>query len=288
MQWLKQLSDAIDYIENNLENEISFDKAAEIACCSKFYFQRMFSYVAGITLSEYIRRRKMTKAAFDLQTTDLKISEIGAKYGYDSPTSFNRAFQKVHNIAPSVVRSENTQLNAYPRIRFSVQVTGNECMKYRIESKESFRIVGKRVNLKDDIEENFNIIPNFWEKIIDDNTLEKIIGISNKNPDGVLGVSIYENPKDIYYFIAASSNKDTPDDFYEYEIPTATWVVFECDGKFPDSIQDIFKRFFTEWLPFSGFEYAHLPDIELYPQNKYENKTGYSEIWISIKKENNV
>lgn len=67
MEWLKKLSAAIDYIENNLDGNISYDEAAKIACCSNFYFQRIFSYVVGISLSEYIRRRRMTQAAFDLQ-----------------------------------------------------------------------------------------------------------------------------------------------------------------------------------------------------------------------------
>lgn len=92
MEWLKNLSNAIDYIENNLTGEISYEEAAKIACCSTYYFERMFTYVAGISLSEYIRRRKMTQAAFDLQTTDMKVLDAALKYGYASPTSFNRAF----------------------------------------------------------------------------------------------------------------------------------------------------------------------------------------------------
>lgn len=93
MEWLKQLSRAIDYIEDNLTGNISYDEAAKIACCSSYYFQRMFSYVAGISLSDYVRRRRMTKAAFELQVSEAKVMDIGSKYGYDLSTSFNRAFQ---------------------------------------------------------------------------------------------------------------------------------------------------------------------------------------------------
>ena len=100
MEWLKKLSSAIAYIEENLDKEISYDKAAEFACCSTYYFQRMFSYVAGIPLSDYIRKRRMTQAAFELQRTDHKVLDIALKYGYTSPTSFNRAFQSVHGIPP--------------------------------------------------------------------------------------------------------------------------------------------------------------------------------------------
>lgn len=84
MEWLKKLSQAIDYIENNLDGDISYYEAAKIACCSTYYFQRMFSYVAGIPLSDYIRRRRMTKAAFELQISENKVMDIGSKYGYVS------------------------------------------------------------------------------------------------------------------------------------------------------------------------------------------------------------
>lgn len=101
MEWLKNLSDAIAYIEEHLDDEISYERAAEIACCSPNYFQRMFSYVAGISLSDYIRRRRMTQAAFDLQHRNVKVIDVALKYGYTSPTAFNRAFQSVHGISPT-------------------------------------------------------------------------------------------------------------------------------------------------------------------------------------------
>ena len=100
MKWLENLSNAIEYIEKNLDSDISVDAAAQIACCSTYYFQRMFTYVAGISLSEYIRRRRMSQAAFELQRTDKKVLDIALKYGYSSPTAFNRAFQSVHGITP--------------------------------------------------------------------------------------------------------------------------------------------------------------------------------------------
>jgi len=109
MEWLKRLSNAIDYIEDNLMGEISCNEAAKIACCSTYYFGRMFSYVAGISLSEYIRCRKMTQAAFELQSTGVKILDIALKYGYSSPTAFNRAFQNVHGIPPTASKSQGNQ-----------------------------------------------------------------------------------------------------------------------------------------------------------------------------------
>lgn len=290
MEWLKHLSLAIDYIEDNLEGEISYDKAAKIACCSTYYFQRMFSYVAGISLSEYIRRRRMTQAAFELQGSEEKIIDIGSKYGYISPPSFNRAFQAVHGVSPTLARMEGTVLKAYPRIRFSINIAGGESMKYRIEAKGPIRIVGTRVALQEDQELNFQIVPRFWDAAYESNMVSKVGRLANQNPQGILGVSVYQNPGEIYYYIAASTDKNVPENMMEYEIPAATWVIFECDGPFRDSIQTLFKRFLTEWLPFSGYEYAGLPDIEVYPVNdqilnNHKLKRGYSEVWIAIKNE---
>lgn len=284
MEWLRQISQAIDYIENNLDGEISYDEAARIACCSTYYFQRMFSYIAGISLSEYIRRRRMTRAAFELQTSETKVIDIGSKYGYVSPTSFNRAFQNVHSVAPTMARIEGTKLSAYPRISFHVNVIGGENIMYRVEKKDPIKIAGVKVELTEDISQNFEIVPQFWDNVLKSNSLKKIKELSNKEPYGILGVSVYKGPDEIYYYIASSTDKSVPEDLEEYEIPATTWVIFENDGHFPDSIQTVFKKFLTEWLPFSGYEYAELPDIEVYSTTDEKLKRGHAEVWIAVRK----
>ena len=285
MEWLKNLSKAIDYIEENLSGEISYEEAAKIACCSTYYFQRMFSYVAGIPLSEYIRRRRMTQAAFELRTTDSKVLDVALKYGYTSPTSFNRAFQSVHGISPISAKAQGSVLNAYPPIRFSVKITGGNVMPYRVEEKEAMRIVGIRIPLTLDMEENKKDVPPFWEKTLKSSQFPEICHLSNKSPKGVLGITACQSPDKIYYYIAAATDKPVPKDMFEYEIPAATWVIFESDGYFKESIQSIFSRFLTEWLPFSGYTYAELPDIEVYPISGGKTRTGHSEVWIAVKKE---
>jgi len=285
MEWLKRLSNAIDYIEDNLTSEISYDEAAKIACCSTYYFGRMFSYVAGISLSEYIRCRKMTQAAFELQSTDIKVLDIALKYGYSSPTAFNRAFQNVHGISPTVAKSQGNLLNAYSPIHFSVTVTGGSTMPYRIETKGAMRIVGIRMPLTEDMEENKKVVPDFWKETLSGNLFPEICKLSNSDPHGILGITAYSKPNEIYYYIAVATDKPVPTGMFEHEIPAATWVVFESSGHFKESIQTIFKRFLTEWLPFSGYEYAMLPDIEVYPISEQNIKGGHSEVWIAIKSE---
>lgn len=225
MEWLKKLSAAIDYIENNLDGEISFDEAAGIAGCSTFYFQRIFSYVSGISLSEYVRRRRMTQAAFELQRTDMKVLDIALKYGYTSPTSFNRAFQSVHNITPTAARNMGSTLNAYPAIHFSVQVTGGNVMAYHITEKCSMRMVGVRIPLSVDMKENYKVIPEFWKSVLSGNQFSEICVLSNQSPQGILGVSVYESPQKIFYYIAVATDAPVPSGMFAFEIPAPRWAL---------------------------------------------------------------
>lgn len=125
MEWLEKLNEALNYIEENLNGNIEYGKAAKIACCSVYHFQRMFSYIAGVPLSEYIRNRRITKAAFDLQNGD-KVIDVALRYGYESPTAFNRAFKKIHQVSPSVAQKEGTVLKAYSPISFKITIKGVE------------------------------------------------------------------------------------------------------------------------------------------------------------------
>ena len=287
MEWLMNLNKAIEYIENNLDKEISNDEAARIACCSTYYFQRMFTYVTGISLAEYIRRRRMSQAAFELQRTEQKVIDIALKYGYSSPTSFNRAFQNVHGMTPTAAKNMGSILNAYPPIKFSVEVTGGHVMSYHIEKKDAMRIVGIRTPLVEDMGENHKNIPSFWKETRQGMNFQKICSLSTLEPRGILGISVYQNPENIFYYIAAASDKPILEGMYEYEIPAATWVIFKTDGHFQESVQSVFQRFYKEWLLFSGYEYAGLPDIEVYPIEEEKPISGYSEVWIAIKKKEN-
>ena len=158
MEWVERLNQSMNYIEEHLTDEIDYEQLGRIACCSSYHFQRMFTYMAGVPLSEYIRRRKMSLAAVDLQGGNMKIIDVAGKYGYSSPTAFNRAFQTVHGIAPSAVKSEGVSVKSFPPILFKITVKGVEEMNYRIETKEAFRIVGVSVPLYKDIEK---ILPSF-------------------------------------------------------------------------------------------------------------------------------
>lgn len=284
MEWLERFNEAIGYIEENLEGEISYENAAKIACCSVFHFQRMFAYIAGVPLSEYIRRRRMTAAAFALQTTDEKIIALALKYGYDSPTAFNRAFRGIHGISPSEARLEGAVLKAFPRISFTISIKGEEQMNYKIVTKEALRIVGVKEHMEMNVEECFAGVPLFWQKTIQSGIIPQILGLLNQEPLGLLGVSACMNSKDFDYYIAVATDKPVPENMVEYKIPAETWAVFECVGPMPGAIQELQKRIVTEWLPTSGYEYANAPDIEVYFEGDQQAADYRSEVWLPIVK----
>lgn len=281
MDWIDRLNEAVRYIEDNLTGEIEYEKLGQIACCSAYHFQRMFNYIAGVPLSEYIRRRKMSLAAVDIQGGEAKIIDVAAKYGYASPTAFNRAFQSVHGVSPSEVRGEGVPIKSFPPITVKVTVKGVEEMNYRIETGKAFRIVGKSFPLSREIERNFAEVPQMWQGAVEDGTIEKIVSLMNGEPRGVLGVSVCTDGEEWRYYIAVSSAAEIDDALEEYVVPGCTWAVFPGSGT-GKSIQELEGRIVTEWLPTSGYEFTNGPDIEVYFEPNPEN-TAY-EVWIPVRK----
>ena len=189
MEWITCLNQAIRYIEEHLTEEIDYECLGKAACCSAYHFQRMFAYMAEVPLSEYIRRRRMSLAAADLKCTDEKVVELALKYGYQSPTAFNRAFQSVHGVTPSAARKAGVPVKSYPPISFKLMIKGVEEMNYRLEQKEAFRIVGVRQRLKERLEENFEIVPKMWETVAKDGTVPSLTALMDRELKGVLGKS---------------------------------------------------------------------------------------------------
>ena len=282
MEWIERLNLSLEYIEQNLTEELDYEKIAQVACCSAYHFQRMFAYLAGVPLGEYIRRRRMTLASTELQTGDTKVIDLAVKYGYDSPTAFNRAFQGVHGIAPSAARESGVALQAFLPISFKIMVKGAAQMEYRIEQKEAFRIVGLSAPLKENLEENFQVVPQLWAKAAQEGVVPKLAAMMDTPIKGILGISACVG-KSWYYYIAAASNLPLAGTgFVEYTVPTCTWAIFPGTGSMPDSIQMLEQRIVTEWLPTSGYEYADAPDVELYLTPDPQNATF--EVWVPVVK----
>lgn len=280
MEWLEQLNKSVDYIEQHLTDEVDLGEAAKIAYCSVYHFQRMFSYLAGVPLAEYIRRRRATLAGFDLQQGE-KVLDVSMKYGYESPTAFTRAFKNIHQITPREAKKPGASLTVYPPLRFSITVKGVTSMNYQLLEKESFRVVGYSVNMGHDMEISRKIIPEFWNKVSTNGQLNHLFPLMGQKIPGVLGISMESvEGKEWIYMIAVASDAPLEDGMIEYEIPSAKWAIFPDEGPMPQAIQELQTRIFTEWLPISGYEYANLPDIEVYLNANPEN--AQFEVWFPV------
>ncbi len=284
MIWLERLNRAMDYVEEHLEEPICYDDAARLACCSTYHFQRMFSYIAGVPLSEYIRRRRMSVAALELQRGGGKVIDLALRMGYDSPTAFTRAFQSVHGVPPSAARKAGVRLQAYPRITFHLSIKGDVKMEYRIETKEPIRIMGVKTERCQNMEVNFQTVPQFWLQVSQTDTIPRLMALQTGEPHALLGVCVNDGEQ-VEYYIAVQSDQPLPGDrkdFCTYTIPACTWAIFPGRGEMPNAIQELERRIITEWLPSSGYEYANRPDVEVYLNAEPKN-TDF-EVWLPIEK----
>lgn len=288
MQYIKKMNESIDYIEDNILEDLKIDQIAKVACLSKFHFQRMFHMLTGVTIAEYIRKRRITLAAQELAVGENKIIDLAIKYRYSTAESFSRAFRKMQGISPSNVNGNGNNLKAYPRLSFQLQLKGAEKMNYRIVKKESFKIIGRSIRVSTVDGENYKTIPEFWQEINNNGYCERLSNYMGEL--GILGVCMDYDPETekMTYMAAVEKpvNRKLELEVEEKEIPAATWAVFEAVGKMPDAIQKVWKRIYSEWFPSTGYEHAGGPELEVYLPGNPDSEDYKSEIWIPIK--NNI
>ncbi|MFB5761405.1 AraC family transcriptional regulator [Paenibacillus medicaginis] len=286
MEWLTRMKDALDYIEDHMEEPISVSDIAKVACSSTFHFQRMFHMLTGMTVAEYIRKRRLTLAAQELAISSTKVLDTALKYGYDSPESFAKAFRKIHGITPSQARDPGVQLKAFPRISFHLSLRGDQDMDYRIVEKAGFTVVGKSIPVSTKDGENFKAIPAFWGQSNTDGTSDALLELGSGSD--MLGICTeFQHDQDQFtYMIAVESSNEAPasSGFTTYKVPAATWAVFPVTGAMPDAMENIWKRIFQEWFPATGYEHADAPELEVYPPGDPAAEDYHSEVWIPVMK----
>ena len=289
MDSLSSMNNALAYIEEHLTEDIDYSKISKIAYCSEYHFKRMFSFLSGISLSEYIRRRRLTLAALDLKDRELRIIDVAVKYGYNSADSFTRAFHSMHGILPSGARSEKTQLKAYPRMTFQLSIKGGCEMNYRIVEKESFRLVGfkKRVPI---IFEGVNPEIAKMTQLLTPEIIKQLKAISNVEPTGIISASTnfsegrMEGKGELDHYIGVATSSNETAEFEALNIDASTWAVFESIGPFPETLQNVWGRIYSEWFPSSGYEAVEGPEILWHESPDTGNPKYRSEIWIPVKK----
>ena len=157
-------------------------------------------------------------------------------------------------------------------------------MNYRVETKGPIRIAGVKRHFCMSAEESFANVPLFWEETAQSGIIPRILAAMDGNPQGLLGVCAEMSGKDFDYYIAAATNKPAPEGLEEYVIPQGTWAIFDCVGPMPTALQSLQKRIVTEWLPNSGYEYANLPDIEVYFDGDQQSENYRCEAWLPVVK----
>lgn len=284
MEWAEAISEAIQFIESHITEDITMYEVAGHVSISPFYFQKGFSILCGYSIAEYIRKRRMALAGEELITSDITVMELAMKYGYDSSDSFTRAFSRFHGNTPLAVRKNKTMIKTFAPLKLTISLKGGYVMDYRIVKKEAFSVLctSKEFTYENAKQE----IPLFWQEHYSSGKGESVCGMFGINIDPQMGNETFE------YLIADIYNPsaDIPDGFEVKVIPAFTWAVFPCRGALPDSLQDVNTKIFSEWLPaLQDYEFAAGYCVEMYDApGKYPNGTNdgnyYTEIWIPVRK----
>lgn len=286
MDWLEAMNRAVEYLEEHITEKVDMEEVARIALSSSFHFQRMYHMLTGVTVGEYVRRRRLTLAAQDIVAGG-KIIDIAYKYGYETPEAFTKAFKKLHGMSPSAARKPGANFKAFPKLSFHISIKGDKDMEYKIVEKTSFEVIGKQRKISMENDENFKQVPKFWNDSMADGSYEWLKSHAGKL--GVMGVckDFGEHKDDnAFNYMIAIERPDTvlPAGYITSTIPAATWAVFEAVGPLPGALQDVVRRIFSEWLPATGYQHACAPELEIYPEGDMSSADYRCELWIPIKK----
>lgn len=286
MNTIDRLNHVIDYIEHHLDKTIDFYVLYQIHQSSKSVLEKTFYNICAMTLSEYIRKRRLSEAVFDLRN-GMRVLDIACKYQYESEDAFTRAFKRMHSVTPKEARQDNCTLVLFSKIVFTFTIQGTQAMNYQIENRPAMRIIGYKTFIKEEYI-GTDYIPNLWDAIEAD---QQAI-LFNKNNDvikGIIGVNGEMHDHGFDYWIGVTSDELPIGDYGEYMIPESEWIKIIAKGPLrpiPIALQKAYERFYKEWLPASRYEHAGIAEIEYYPMMGYNmHANDYTcELWVSIKR----
>lgn len=267
MDWIRNINNAIEYIEENLKSEIDIDDVASVANSSKFHFSRIFKIITNKTIKEYIRERRISVATQELVTTNKKISKISEAYLYESPAAFSKAFKRYNRISPNEAKSGDITVFASPKIKINVSVTGSETLKYRIKTEQPFSVSG----IEKKVKKNTDDITKFWKETINDNIFQKkseLIGITYN----------WSGNKDIFSYLIGTKDKEELDNIKlsRIKIPESKWAVFTVENYNENNIVQLWKNIYSNWLPATNYVQANNPVLEIMKEKIFE-------IWLPLK-----
>jgi len=299
MDMVASLNAAMRYIEKHLFDAINFTDVSKIACCSEYQFRRMFSYLAGMPLNEYIRKRRLSFAAEFLRSSDEKIIDIAYKCGYESPDAFGKAFQVQYGITPSAFRKDTVVLKAFTPLFFHLTLKGSFEMDYRVVERGEFYIMGKTGYIPLIYHGANPYTADVWKKLKQEDLLV-LMEHSEVDPKGILAV--YEQTtngntqtkwegEEILMCVGVVMEKPVPDRFNgrfdTMHFDASIWLVFSAMDNTKDSDVSGTKEIYTrisEWLPTSEYEETGAPQITWCESYDFSKPDKKSEIWVPVRK----
>lgn len=285
MALIESLQKAIDYMEENLLESLSIETIARQASVSPYHFQRIFMILTDLSVGEYLRGRRLTLAAKELSSSDIKVIDLAYKYGYETPEAFSKAFRKQHGVSPSEARKGSGQLQSYNRLTIQVNLRGAEPMNYKIIEKEAFQIVGIKRECPCGETGEVNGIAELWEEVNADGTSDRLVQLINGEINGLLGITnnYSEEKETVDYWVAAEHIGEVPGDFIAMTLPRSRWVIFEVLGSAPVAMPEAWNQIYTEWIPSNGYEVADIPAIEAYTDPDSYKDDSSNQIWLAVK-----
>ena len=281
---------ALARIEERLDQDVDVEELARLALTSTYHFRRLFSALAGMPLSTYVRRRRMTLAAAEVQAGDASLLAIAARYGYGSTEAFGRAFRAVHGVSPGALRVGDVPvvLVTQPRLTFRLTVEGDTSMRHRIVDKGPFTIAGKKARVPL-IYEGVNPHMAAFLEGLPDEIHGRIKALSDQDPAGILAVTHVldegrEEGSDVDYYHATVTSGEVPDDLDVLEVPAWTWAVFEVSGPFPEALQSLWADTAAVWFPSNPYRAIHGPEL-LKVAYSEDHTHADCELWIPVEHE---
>ncbi|MFJ8867058.1 GyrI-like domain-containing protein [Streptomyces sp. NPDC102473] len=284
---LDRLNQAMEHIESHLDQPIDVAGLARIAMTSEYHLRRMFSALAGLPLSEYIRRRRLTVAGAEVLAGDRTLLDVATRYGYGSGEAFARAFRTMHGVGPGEARRTGAALNSQPRMSFRLVIEGSSSMRYRIVDKDAFRVVGRRARVPLVHEGANPAIADFIRSLPKD-TVERIAALADQEPAGIVGVSDQLDPSraegtELDYYHGVVTGAEVPEDMDALDVPAGLWAVFDNSGPFPQALQFLWRDVFTQWFPSNP--YGSRPGPEILSVRLSEDGTrADAELWIPVER----
>ncbi|MFC4021152.1 GyrI-like domain-containing protein [Micromonospora sp. GCM10011542] len=284
---LERLNDAMAHIEGRLDQRIEVAELARIAVTSEYHFRRLFSALAGIPLSEYIRRRRLTVAGAEVLAGERTLLDIAVRYGYGSAEAFARAFHAMHGVAPGEARRTGATLRAQPRMSFRLTVEGSGSMKYRIVRKDAFRLVGRKARVPL-VHEGMNPAIVAFIRGIDPETVARIEALSDQEPAGIVNVSdnlagSRAEGTELDYWHGVVTGVEPPEDLDALTVPAGTWAVFTTSGAFPQAVQHLWRDVFTQWFPSNPYRSRPGPEISR-TRLSADGTEADAELWIPVER----